>query len=313
MIATVARRRFGDTLPGVDGPEDAKSWQLRATGDLSEEVRRVARAITEDNLKRLGDMAKRPAPSIHAFRRNNKRLVALFRLARPSLGEARYRRERAWLRASSRLLSAPREAEVMLHTLASLFPSLPDDLLPLVALLETRRREALVECTAPGAMVGARQLVEGALAGLSDLYLDGLSRERLMDGVTDSYRSARRRLRRALAYPSSQRLHRLRQRVKVHRYQAKMLEALGPSSWEARDLELDTLGDWLGEEHDLADLTEVALRKASQALEAGALAELLRATQERQAWLRKHVFHAGGELFREKPRHFAAQALGGLL
>jgi CHAD domain-containing protein len=68
--------------------------------------------------------------AVHEARKSLKRLRALVKISRPALGDARYRRENAEFRQTGRLLSAARDAKVLIETLDGLLERARDELSP---------------------------------------------------------------------------------------------------------------------------------------------------------------------------------------
>ena len=94
------------------------SFELAREESLAENASRLARTRLDRILGALAAIADAPPTpdAVHESRRDLKKLRALLRLARASLGGEIYRRENAAYRDAGRVLSAVRDAGVLLHT-----------------------------------------------------------------------------------------------------------------------------------------------------------------------------------------------------
>jgi CHAD domain-containing protein len=263
--------------------------------------------------------------AIHETRKALKRLRALLRLLRGTLGERRFAREYEILRDAAQQLAGARDAEVMVGTLDALLERQPRKfarrraIVELRKLLVAQRASAVKRTLDDGA---TRQEVLRELAGLRE-------RAQLWDlpqrpGITivesdlrQVYRQGRRHHRRtsrsagrsvsgAHGKSSTRLLHEWRKRVKDLRYAAEML-GLRPLAHRA-----DALGELLGEEHDLALLAALLPapgrapfkgKRGKQARKA-----LLKQIARRRRRLRKRALSDGKRLYRRSPKKFARWA-----
>jgi CHAD domain-containing protein len=269
------------------------------------------------------------ASTVHETRKALKRLRALMRLIEHQLGSAQYERHSDALRNTAQRLSRARDAEVMLATLDTLIARHPRKLarqrgvrqLRKRVLAEQQRSERkvlsdpatrtalLTELHAFRGHVAAWQLTERpgiALVehDLANLYKQGKKRHlRVLRGKSE---------------PTSA-LHQWRKRVKDLRYAAEMLQHRDAPKRRPADKRLrqlasraGTLGELLGEDHDLAVLAH-HLRAGKHAGQHGAGAHiwrtkpntrraLLKAIARRRRQLQKRALRDGARLYRRSPR-----------
>jgi len=260
--------------------------------------------------------------AIHETRKALKRLRALLRLLRGTLGERRFAREYEILRDAAQQLAGARDAEVMVGTLDALLERQPR---------KFARRRAIVELrkllVAQRASAVKRTLDDGATRQEVLCELTGLrERAQLWDlperpGITivesdlrRIYRQGRRHHRRAgrsagrsvsgaHGMRGTRLLHEWRKRVKDLRYAAEML------GLRALARRADALGELLGEEHDLALLAALLPapgrapfqgKRGKQARKA-----LLKQIARRRRRLRKRALSDGKRLYRRGPKKFA--------
>jgi CHAD domain-containing protein len=255
--------------------------------------------------------------AIHETRKALKRLRALLRLLRHELGERCFAREYGILRVAAQRLAGARDAEVMVATLDALLQRHPRKLARRRALIELRELLACERVAAAQRALGEHATRAEVLCELTDLR-DRVQRWRLPErpgiAIVESdlrwiYRQGRRRHRRAgrsviggRPKDATRALHEWRKRVKDLRYAAEML-GLRPLARRA-----DTLGELLGEEHDLALLAALIPagshgplrgKRGKQARKA-----LLGKIAQRRRRLRKRALREGERLYRRKPKKF---------
>jgi CHAD domain len=355
LAATLAMRA-GAALARAERDRREHRRRVRAQGQFAllpgegtgEGIRRIALSQLELAAGLLGGEGG-SAPderAVHETRKALKRLRALLRLLRDTLGEEEYERENRALRDIGRRLSAARDAEVMVATLDSLRERHPrklgarDDL--------RRLREAFV---AEREVASARTLGDGALLEqvISELYgirarvygwqlAAGKGLALAEPGLERVYRQGRARYRRASRTKADggRALHEWRKRVKDLRHAAEILDRrdpeLGPGKRARRERRrrrdsqrvlqarigktarrADQLGEMLGEEHDLA-----VLRARVQASELGGVQlgrrcrkRLSRRIARRRRKLRTRALREGAKLYGHPSRRFSKRVKAG--
>ncbi len=282
---------------------------------LPEALRRMALGQLDLAIELLSDERDTPEEqAIHETRKALKRLRALVRLLREELGERQFRQEYGILRDAARRLARARDAEVMVGTLDALLQRHPRKLAHRRPLIELRKRLVAERAAAARRALDGQATRMQVLRDLRDL------RERAQwwslperPGIAvverdllRLYRQGRRRHRYAASGKGGTRaLHEWRKRVKDLRYAAEML-GLRPLAHRA-----GTLGETLGEDHDLALLATLLPppgrapfkgKRAKQARKA-----LLKAISRRRKSLRKRTLREGERLYRRKPKQFVAR------
>lgn len=130
---------------------------------------------------------------------------------------------------------------------------------------------------------------------LANLQFDDLA-----PGFERAYRRGRKAMRAIEAAPRDERFHEWRKRAKDHRYHLELLRDLWPAPVKARRAEVRTLGDLLGDEHDLSVLRATLEAEAERFGDgAGLLLELARRQQEE---LRATMWPRGLRLYAERPK-----------
>jgi CHAD domain-containing protein len=253
------------------------------------------------------------AERIHAVRTSIKKVRALARLVRPVVGREAKREDRR-LRRLARAIGDVRDAEVVLSTFDAVLSELREGararLGGVRGRLASRLRVAAQPFGEGGKAAGlGRRLRRAAKRCARWAPPRKLEVSRAFgEGFLKGYRRARRAMKMAYAAPSGERFHAWRRAVKTHRHQVFMLETLGSAELAARLPELERLGQWLGDEHDLTTLG-AALEEVRESFERVRDRELVaRALARRQSELRARARTVGDKLFARSPAALARRA-----
>jgi CHAD domain-containing protein len=243
--------------------------------------------------------------AIHEARKCGKRLRALLRLARAGIGNDVYRRENVAIRDAARDLSGLRDAEALIETYERLHARFADEvdwrrLAGVRRALVARRRELAEDGTLPQRIDAFGEQLRAVRDRLPSWPLADLEFDHLAPGLKRSYRRGRDAMRALDEAPSDERFHEWRKRAKEHRYHLELLRDLWPAQVKARRAEVRTLGDLLGDDHDLSVLG-ATLSAESERFGAGAGAVLELAARQ-QAELRVTMWPLGLRLFAERPK-----------
>ena len=293
------------------------SFELAGEESLAENAARLARTRLDRILGALASSGDQPpSPSaVHESRRDLKKLRALLRLARRPLGREIYRRENAAYRDLGRVLSSVRDARVLLHT----FDKLRTELVGLLSdeHLEAMHRGLFRAVHAAEKTLGAGGRLPEATAALA------AARERvehwpqpgkkanpwrvLGEALCKTYRRGRRAMRRAMRHPAEGDFHEWRKQVKHLAYHLRLLRPLGGKPFKASGKDLSTLGDLLGNEHDLSVLAITLAREhrglpEPLALITGHIEVYRRELQTAALALGHHVYHEESRRFEARLR-----------
>ncbi len=281
------------------------AWRFEAGENLREAFRRVA----EEEITRIragfeageGNRAR----AIHAARQGFKRLRALARLARPTLG-ARFAIENRRWRDAGRLLSGSRDRTV----LEECFDKLVADGIDLpAATIETLRERVLSDSAVP-TPAETETSVEQVLEVLDAAGKDtGLAWPRRSSDLRRGFRKSQAQLRKAWKAAcrdgSPGALHNWRKRVKDQSAQLRLFRNIVPEALaELRNAAKET-AEQLGEEHDLWLLSERLSDVSVPKRAAKARFKLLDIIKERRADLRRQAFERGEGFSSQDAKAFA--------
>lgn len=196
--------------------------------------------------------------TIHEIRKELKRARATLRMLRECIGVAAYRRNNALLRDAARPLTPVRDAKVLLDAVER------EDLKKranganfmgrFYKLLEKKRRIArrqlhASELTAAARVVRAIRRRAAALPASRLATIDATSLERAYKKARNAFADARRQ-------GTDLSLHEWRKQTKYFANQLELVLPFGPQRLEKDHQQAKHLADCLGDDHDLAILTE---------------------------------------------------------
>jgi CHAD domain-containing protein len=296
---------------------ESRAYRLLDGEPLPEGLRRVARGRLDHALEELrGQTDSGPAKSVHEARKDLKKLRSLLRLVRREIGDDVYRRENVCFRDAGRRLSGYRDADVVVAALDRLAETPGPDLPP--AAVGGLRQALAAERSALQADERGRALaVKEATEALSE------ARRRVAEwplerqcwkvpapGLERAYRRGRRGFRRSEEERSVGNLHEWRKRVKDLWYHLTLLQGAWPGALGALADEAHALSERLGDDHDLALVSDAARHHVSALGGAPELRALETAVARRRSELQAEAFVIARRLYAESPGRFEHRMAG---
>jgi CHAD domain-containing protein len=132
----------------------------------------------------------------------------------------------------------------------------------------------------------------------------------LCPGVKKAYSEGQCGYQSAMKGPSPENFHKWRKRAKDLWYQVTLLRPLWPEQMEAMARELEALGEYLGDDHDLSMLRQVVKEKCASEASPRELEILNGLIEERQRELRSAALALGSRFYAEKPSAFCDRLAG---
>jgi CHAD domain-containing protein len=291
-----AHGTMAEGLPTDDAP------MLSARQALVGQLEKAAAGLTDP---------KRTDLSIHAIRKQLKRARATLRLLRDCLGEALYRRENSLLRDTARPLTPVRDAKVLFETLRHHDPhkgaANPGAFVRgFYAVLGERRRAAksrLRNSDLLRAAAGLHAIARRAAA----LPERQLAQATASMALKSAYKSARKAFARACSRRTDERLHEWRKQTKYFANEIEVVLGFCPKRFAKSCKRAGKLAEQLGDDHDLALLTEEILRHAKGAHAPSrddSVQELLGHLAGRRRALQRKAFRLGRRLYSDKARRY---------
>jgi CYTH domain-containing protein/CHAD domain-containing protein len=296
-----------DLAPTDEAPAPSRAYRLLADEDAAAGVRRVIGSRLEKAAERLrepldGDAL---AEAIHGARKDLKKARAALRLVREEVGEETFKRENHALRDAARMLSASRDAEVKLETLAALVEGGAGDVPPGPAALWhdalAADRDRTVE--SEGDQIDAAvEAIDAVAARAPEWPLRHTGWKLLSPGLDTAYTEGRDAFEALPARPSFEAVHDLRKRGKDLWYQLRLLRDAWPAVLEPTAEEIHEFTDLLGDHHDLAVLADdLEGREEIGGSHKNVLRELIAAEQHA---LLIDALSLGERVYAEKPGPF---------
>jgi inorganic pyrophosphatase/CHAD domain-containing protein len=288
----------------------SKSGRLRMTESGTRGVRRIIRKQMGKALEALGADPPLSDEAVHDVRKRLKKARAAMRLVRKALGPCAYDQENACFRDLARPLTEVRDAKVLVDTLDRLAEHSSERVDPraldcLRGALLAHRREVRRRVLEGGDTVRlVKEALEAARERLQEWRVGRRDWSVLGDGLGRVYRSGRAAFAAAQEDPSVENLHEWRKQTKYLWHQLQLLQPVWPALLEALADQAHTLGDYLGDDHDLAVLRQKLQEESDRFSDRGAGDTIRALIDSRRAELQKQAQGLGRRLYEEKPKEF---------
>lgn len=304
-------------LPAVPAPEFA----LTPGESLAGGLRRLSVAQFEHALEGFNDPAVPPDVAVHEMRKSTKRVRALLRMVRAGIGEKVYHFENDALRDTSAMVAGVRDGAVMVKSVERLRDRYKRLLAPGVfqtthERLKQRHQRLASRVLEDDEILGQIQNVlykaRSRYAAWPVDPADPRSGKYVLShrfaaigpGIGATYSQGRDEMKVSFDQPLSENFHAWRKRVKYLRHQ---MEIVAPLWWEVVGglaVSLDTLGEVLGEEHDLAELTRLATSVPDLVPDPDERSLLVSLAHHRRQELQGAARVMGSRIYAESPEQF---------
>ncbi len=288
------------------------------SAQLLAEARRVAEELIDHSITYLTTFPD-PHKAIHETRKSCKRMRALLRLFRDTLGTSTYRTADAYYRDLSRTLSPLRDAAARLECLEKLQHHTDKTMSKTLAQkIRKKLTNELEEAGHQSISVNQLHVQAGQQLMLrrkemilwTTIEVEGPPSFDLMaKGMRRVYKSAFRAFHHVYSSPSIEAFHEWRKQVKYLRYQMELITQAWPEMLTVQATSFALLGEYLGDHHDLAVLEEVFVTNDSPltALQQTKLKSLI---AQRHSELEQDSYNLGMRLFTERPAIFCRRIAG---
>jgi CHAD domain-containing protein len=280
------------------------SYELRQDETVGDGVQRIIcrqieAAVCASSAKQNGK-----GSPVHETRKHLKKARSALRLASGEVERKVWTREDRCFRKVGRLISEVRDAEVRLQTVRQLREFARGKK------RSFRETEELLAFELDSFLAAFSEWPEEAKDRLTQVLdrirawpLDDLRCKQLRKCVQMTYKRGRRALEAAIEKTSTKNLHAFRKRAKELWYQLRILRPLAPAVFKELNDELKTIGQYLGQVHDLAFVAE---RLSSIGLVRKQGDRILNALiDSREKELERTAIALGERFYAESPRQFA--------
>ena len=285
------------------------SYCLQTDEPVASGIRRIAREQLAGALCQISQVTDgKEAAAIHATRKHIKKIRTVLRLIRQEIGQEIFLEEDQSARSVARAFSGSRDARVQLQLLEKLGRQARLDSAAFSKTSSALEKEmgAYADRFGPRQRE-ARTALQEICDRLEGWPLDDLGMDDLCCALRRSYRRGRKGLRRAGTESTAENFHSLRKRVKEVWYQMRILRCLNPAVMCAMADAAKTLGQELGDLHDLA-LFRNRL-EAKEGCRDDERVVLLGLICTREPELEQIALDLGARFFAEKPLAFERRLL----
>lgn len=271
-------------------------------------VQSALRRIAGEELSAMLANFSGPAPlspkSVHDTRKHIKKIRSLIRLVRD--GFHTYAAENKVLRDAGRQLSGPRDRTVVLATFDTLMGRA--DAHEEVTALRVEISES-TEAQANASYDDLEPILYALHDRVQDWQIKGDDVMLLLNGLSTTRSNARKAMRLAHRHPDPEVFHEWRKRTKDLWYQSRLLSPIWPEVMKPLNQAADTLGESLGQHHDLSVLQARVKALPSNLRLDVARADLFDRVLQAQTAIAATAFPLGARLFAGDPDAITRQWL----
>ncbi len=232
------------------------NYQIRSETDIKDEVRQVILEQIRSSREILGDTGMDVDQRIHESRKCFKRIRAVLRLVRDSIGYSNYYRENVFFRDLGASLSPARDAGVIFERgdfLKQVIPDLEENKAFLDFLSKLENEKSVL--TGKGSNTKKLFAISGELNSciprFTNLTAENQGFRIISGGLKRIYRQGRKYLKKLRREKDSETIHNLRKRSKYLWYHMQLLQPVYPKLIGAYENTLDKLSDDLGLYRDI--------------------------------------------------------------
>ncbi len=299
-------------------PQPTVNFELNVALPLADELQRVMIEQLDYALWQLTSSKTLSEKNVHEARKSFKKGRAIVRLLRDEIGKKLYRSQNVTMRDASRQISGLRSSAVMVETLDYLAESFPEAL-PAAVFSDVRARLVARHEEHLQNILGNNQHAGTGMNHYSQQHLDQLYALRtqikewpltksdfslIRPGLKRVYRRGRKCLATTHATPSVESFHDWRKRVKYLRYQVEILVQINPTVMQELASSLHDLSDFLGIDHDLAELHQLLQDEDRLSSNESQRTQIMALVQQKRYELQVGAWRVGEVVYAERPSQF---------
>jgi len=280
------------------------SYELKPDETIGDGLRRIIRKQIENAIEASKSKQNGKDSPVHETRKHLKKARAALRLVRGEVKQGAWKREDRCLAKVGEMISDVRDAEARLETVRQLR-----------GFLRGRKRsfeetEELLAFELDSFLAAFSEWPQEAearlgetLERLKDWPLKRLGCKQVRQNVQRTYKRGRQVLSAAIEKMTTKNLHSFRKQAKELLYQIQILRPLAPTIFEELHDELKTIGECLGQLHDLAFVTQRLWSFGAGEKQGDRILSALIAVRTDE--LRATAIARGERFYAERPRQFA--------
>jgi CHAD domain-containing protein len=276
-------------------------------------IRRLGRERIENALECLKDCGR--VEAVHCARKDIKKVRAILRLVRTAIAKKAFCRLTKLSREAAKQLAVLRDAYIRAKALHDLAHHFKGQLAPgALRHVRTELRHGFEEEMKRFGKERTARAVERRLhrvgKEMERLDVGGKGWKALGPGVKRAYSEGRRVYRTMRKDASPENFHAWRKRAKDLWYQVTLLHPVWPEQMDAMARELEGLGEYLGNDHDLVVLRQAVEEQCTGDGNERELETLNGLIEQRQRELRAAALALGARFYAEKPSIFCNRLAG---
>jgi CHAD domain-containing protein len=292
---------------------EAMGFRFHRDESVPTGIRRMVVEQIDRAMDRLAPDAHNQEDAVHDARKCFKKIRAVLRLVRDEIDDEVYKSENIFFRDVGRRLSDVRNATIIIQAFDGLVKRSSD--MERYRLLRTSivasHDEAVDRLRKRWEDLGElRELLHEAKDRVAGWPLERDRFAAMGRGLRRTYRHGRSAYAEVVAEASVEHLHEWRKEVKHLWYQLRMLRSVWPEVMGPLVRELEALSEELGEDHDLALLSQALLSGEEFSSHSDIAAALAALGEKRREALQESAKSRGARLYAEKPKPFVTRIRG---
>lgn len=283
--------------------------------ELNETIHKGIRRITTENVDLALDQMISSQFSlderVHTARKSLKKIRAVLRLVRHSIGANIFHQENTCYRDVGRLLAPMRDSTVLINTLDSITDRYPNHINPeklksiraqLLNYQDHIRQKTINDRVFSKAIYNLDQ-ARSRIKNWSDVDNNFSA---FQGGLKRVYKRGYNRMDIAYHNPTTDNLHEWRKRIKYLWYHTRLLKQTWFNILDEFAGELHTLSDYLGDDHDLAEFSRMILQQNDIVtnIDSHTHQTLSGLIKEWRSEYQTHAYALGRRIYAEKPGAF---------
>ena len=280
------------------------SYELRQDETIGDGIQRIICHQIEGAIRASNSKQNGKGSPVHETRKHLKKARSALRLAAGAIDREVWKREDRRLRKVGQLISEVRDAEVRLQTVRQLREFAKGKK------RSFRETEELLAFELDSFLAAfsewpeeAKQRLTQSLDRIRAWPLDDLRSKQMCKCVRKTYQRGRNALKAAIEKTSTKNLHTFRKRAKELWYQLRILRPLAPSVFRELNDELRTIGQYLGQVHDLAFVAERLSSIGPARKHGDRILNALINSKEKE--LERTAIALGERFYAERPKQFS--------
>jgi len=289
-------------------------FQLKPNETVPGGLKRIVRKEIDKAIAALtADEGVDRSEAVHDARRAFKKVRAVLKLVRKELGKRCYERENVRFRDAGRPLTEVRDAQVLVEILDKLAERFSSEVSQpsfeevRQTLAEHERATAVRVFDQENAPRHVIAMLKRARRRVQDWPLQHAGWNALAEGLQSTYGRGRKAFAAASVEPTVENFHEYRKRVKDLWHQLQIIHPMQPLLLGEEASQTHNLADLLGDEHDLAVLSQFLTEAPAKFGDPSAVAALLALVVRRRTELQQAAKMLGKKVHRERPRDFVAR------